>query len=85
MRGARTFEKLLGIKSPWRVREVVLRMDEPCPGYDSRHRRWRHLDTMQHQTRVHVEIPRVRCSERGMRWSRFLGQFQGRAKVYSIG
>ena len=32
MKSARTFDKLLGIKSPWRVREVVLRMDEPHPG-----------------------------------------------------
>ncbi len=98
MKSARTFEKLLGIKSPWRVREVVVRLDEanplrrgpvvggtveihvehagatrcpecgsPCPGYDSRHRRWRHLDTMQHQTRVHAAVPRVRCAEHGIR------------------
>ena len=119
MKSARTFEKLLGIKSPWRVREVVLRMDEPhpgrrgpvvggtveihvehhgttrcpecgspCPGYDSRHRRWRHLDTMQHQTRVHAEVPRVRCSEHGIRmlkvpWadagSRFTALFEAEA------
>ena len=39
---------------------------ERCPGYDSRHRRWRHLDTMQHQTRVHAEVPRVRCVEHGV-------------------
>lgn len=119
MKSARTFEKLLGIKSPWRVREVVLRMEEPhpgrrgpvvggtveihvehqgetrcpacgmpCPGYDSRHRRWRHLDTMQHQTRVHAEVPRVRCSEHGVHqlkvpWadesSRFTALFEAEA------
>ena len=119
MKSARTFEKLLGIKSLWRVREVVLRMDEPhpgrrgrvvggtveihvehrgaarcpecgspCPGYDSRHRRWRHLDTMQYQTRVHAEIRRVRCAEHGIRqlkapWaeagSRFTALFEAEA------
>ena len=31
MKSARTFEKLLGIKSPWRVREVVVRLDEANP------------------------------------------------------
>lgn len=119
MTSARTFEKLLGMEPPWRVLEVVLRMDEPhpgrggpvvggtveihvahqgatrcpecgspCPGYDSRHRRWRHLDTMQHQTRVHAEVPRVRCAEHGIRqlrvpWadsgSRFTALFEAEA------
>ncbi len=119
MKSARTFERLLGIKPPWRVRAVVLRMDEPhprrggpvvggtveihvehngealcpecgvaCPGYDSRHRRWRHLDTMQHQTRVHAEVPRVLCSEHGVHqlkvpWadesSRFTALFEAEA------
>lgn len=119
MKSARTFERLLGIKPPWRVQEVVLRMDEPhprrrgpvlggtveihvehhgetrcpecgvpCPGYDSRHRRWRHLDTMQHQTRVHAEVPRVRCAEHGVHqlkvpWadesSRFTALFEAEA------
>ena len=119
MKSAKTFERLLGVKAPWRVREVVLRMDErhprrrgpvvggtveihvehrgetrcpecglPCPGYDRRHRRWRHLDTMQHQTRVHAEVPRVRCVEHGIRqlkvpWadsgSRFTALFEAEA------
>jgi len=119
MKSARTFERLLGIRPPWRVREVVLRMDEPhprrrgrlvggtveihvehggetrcpecgarCPGYDTRHRRWRHLDTMQHQTRVHAEVPRVRCAEHGVHqlkvpWadegSRFTALFEAEA------
>ncbi len=119
MKSAKTFERLLGIKPPWGVREVVLRMDErhprrrgpvvggtveihvehcgetrcpecglPCPGYDKRHRRWRHLDTMQHQTRVHAEVPRVRCVEHGIRqlkvpWadsgSRFTALFEAEA------
>jgi len=38
-----------------------------CPGYDSRPRRWRHLDTMQYRTILTGEIPRVECDEHGVR------------------
>ncbi len=31
MKSAKTFERLLGVKPPWRVREVVLGMDERHP------------------------------------------------------
>ena len=60
----------------------------PCPGYDSRPRRSRHLDTMQHQTRVHAQVPRLRCAEHGVRmlkvpWadegSRFTALFEAEA------
>lgn len=37
-----------------------------CPGYDTRERRWRHLDTMQYRTIVIGRIPRVNCSEHGV-------------------
>ena len=37
-----------------------------CPGYDSRERRWRHLDTMQYQTILIAELPRVDCPEHGV-------------------
>jgi len=36
-----------------------------CPRYDSRPRRWRHLDTCQFQTLVEGEVPRVECPEHG--------------------
>lgn len=46
----------------------------PCPEcgtlsavHDRRKRRWRHLDTCQHQTIVVAGIPRVRCGEHGVR------------------
>jgi transposase len=37
-----------------------------CPGYDSRLRRWRHLDTCQLQTVLVAEVPRVECPEHGV-------------------
>ncbi len=36
-----------------------------CPGYDSRPRRWRHLDTCEYQTWIEAEVPRVQCPEHG--------------------
>jgi transposase len=41
--------------------------DRPCGGYDTRERRWRHLDTMQYRTFVIAEVPRVRCEKHGIR------------------
>ena len=37
-----------------------------CPGYDSRQRRWRHLDTCQLQTILVADVPRVSCDEHGV-------------------
>ena len=34
----------------------------PCAGYDTRQRRWRHLDTMQYRTYLIAEVPRVECA-----------------------
>lgn len=39
---------------------------EESPGYDSRTRRWRHLDTCQYKTILVAEVPRVRCKEHGV-------------------
>jgi transposase len=38
-----------------------------CPGYDTRRRRWRHLDTCQFKTILEAEVPRVECAEHGVR------------------
>lgn len=38
-----------------------------CSGYDSRERRWRHLDTMQYHTLLIAQVPRVDCPEHGAR------------------
>lgn len=40
---------------------------KPAPGYDSRERRWRHLDTCQYQTILVAKVPRVKCAEHGVR------------------
>lgn len=37
-----------------------------CRRYDSRPRRWRHLDTCQYPTILIAEVPRVECSEHGV-------------------
>lgn len=63
--------------------EVRLRCPEceaVCPGYDSRRRRWRHLDTCQYRTVLEAEIPRVECPEHGVRqvpvpWAESGGRF----------
>lgn len=36
------------------------------PGYDSRRRRWRHLDTCQYKTILDADVPRVKCEEHGV-------------------
>lgn len=38
-----------------------------CPQYDSSERRWRHLDTCQYQTVLSARVPRIRCSDHGVR------------------
>lgn len=38
----------------------------PCPGYDRRKRRWRHLDTCQYKTMLHADVPRVNCPTHGI-------------------
>jgi transposase len=37
-----------------------------CPGYDTKERRWRHLDTCQMTTTLVAKIPRVSCVEHGV-------------------
>jgi len=39
---------------------------EISPGYDSRTRRWRHLDTCQYKTILVADVPRVKCQEHGV-------------------
>ena len=40
--------------------------DGPGPRYDSRERRWRHLDTMQYRTILVADVPRVQCDKHGV-------------------
>ena len=37
-----------------------------CPGYDTRRRKWRHLDTCQYQTILEADVPRIKCQEHGV-------------------
>ncbi len=37
------------------------------PRYDTRERKWRHLDTMQYMTVLVAEVPRVKCGDHGVR------------------
>ena len=37
-----------------------------CPGYDTRRRHWRHLDTCQLQTYLVADVPRVECAGHGV-------------------
>lgn len=39
---------------------------QPSPGYDTRPRRWRHLDTCQYRTVIAADVPRVECPEHGV-------------------
>jgi transposase len=42
--------------------------DKTCNIYDVRdERNWRHLDTMQFKTILHCKIPRIKCSEHGIK------------------
>ena len=41
-----------------------------APGYDSRPRRWRHLNTMQWKTFVVADVPRVNCPKCGVKQMR---------------
>ena len=38
-----------------------------CPGYDHRLRKWRHTDICEYQTTVVAKVPRVECSEHGIK------------------
>jgi transposase len=37
------------------------------PGYDTKPRRWRHLDTMQFTTMIVAAVPRVECAKHGVK------------------
>jgi len=41
--------------------------DTACSGYDTRERRWRHLDTMKYRTLLIAQVPRVKCATHGVR------------------
>jgi transposase len=48
------------------ARHVCPKCGRRCPGYDTRKRSWRHLDTCQFKTFVWADVPRVECGEHGV-------------------
>ena len=48
------------------VRSCCPNCGKESPGYDSRTRRWRHLDTCQYKTILVADVPRVKCEEHGV-------------------
>ena len=89
MRDRKLYAQILGIQSPWKVKDVELKLEGgevrvtvvhaaaaslrcPCcgksaPGYDTRRRHWRHLDTCQYRTILQADVPRVECAEHGVK------------------
>ena len=68
---------LVEIDTPNKSVTVTVRLDatapltcphcgQVSPRYDSRRRSWRHLDTMQFQTMLEADIPRVTCGDHGV-------------------
>lgn len=67
------------VKVDLKAAEVVVRLScdaealkcpecgKACPGYDTKQRRWRHLDTMQFTTTLEAAVPRVECSKHGVK------------------
>jgi transposase len=40
---------------------------KPCAVHDRRERRWRHLDTCEYRTTIVAQVPRITCTEHGVR------------------
>lgn len=69
----------------------------PCPEcgvecgiHDRRERRWRHLDTCEYRTMIVAQVPRVRCSEHGVRqvgvpWGEPGSRFTSAFEAFAIG
>ena len=48
------------------VRSCCPTCGKESPGYDTRPRRWRHLDTCQYKTILAADVPRVQCEAHGV-------------------
>jgi transposase len=48
------------------ARQACPRCGRACPGYDTRRRSWRHLDTCQFRTILVADVPRIECGEHGV-------------------
>ena len=59
------------------------------PGYDTRPRRWRHLNTMQWKTFIEADVPRVNCPKCGVKqipvaWAEDGSRFTELFEAYAI-
>ncbi len=59
-------EVVIHVQHDPRVPLICPECGSEVPGYDTRKRRWRHLDTCQYRTILAAEIPRCNCSEHGV-------------------
>jgi transposase len=87
---------------PSHLGEITVRVEYPsndklqcpecetiAPGYDSRPRRWRHLNTMQWKTFIEADVPRVNCPDHGVRqirvpWSEDQSRFTAMFEAFTI-
>ncbi len=87
MRDIELYTTVLGIGSPWEVRDADLDVarqlveiqvkhegpatcpvcGEPAKKYDTRPRRWRHLDFCQYKLFITAEVPRIDCATHGVK------------------
>ena len=64
----RTGEKVVDIHVEYARSEASCpECAKASPTYDSRRRKWRHLDLLDHQAWITCDVPRVRCDEHGIR------------------
>ena len=59
-------EVLVHVEPASGARQCCPTCGKDSPGYDSRPRRWRHLDTCQYKTILVADVPRVKCPEHGV-------------------
>lgn len=63
---AKTEEVRVSIEAVTGTRFSCPQCKQSCPGYDTRRRSFRHLDTCQFKTILEADIPRVQCTEHGV-------------------
>lgn len=59
-------EVVVHVEHDIRAKQRCPTCGEVAPGYDSRPRRWRHLDTCQYRTILVAEVARVECKDHGV-------------------
>jgi transposase len=75
----------------WRAEAALVcpSCGQSAPRYDSRPRRWRHLNTMQWKTFISAEVPRVNCPNCGVRqvrvaWAEDASRFTELFEAFAI-